>query len=187
MRRLFALSLAWTLIVPAIVHPTTVKPPTFGALVAGAQVIFVGEVTNLAAAWDATPHGRAIVTRVTFRVSEVLKGSVGPMTQLEFLGGVIGEIGMKVEGMPAFRVGQRDVLFVGGIVRAASPLVGFMHGRLRVERDPGGIDRVFTHDGQMLRGVAEIGPQRAALAGGPGVAMRLADLAAAVRAEGARR
>ena len=68
--------------------------------------------------------------------------------------------------------------------RAISPLVGFMHGRLRIERDFAGVDRVRTHDGRSLGGINEMGTNRPSylLSITP---MRLADLAAAVKSQAA--
>jgi hypothetical protein len=79
------------------------------------------------------------------------------------------------------------VLFVANGARAASPLVGLMHGRMRVMRDGGGVERVFTHDGQSLVTVAQVGAQRTTLLGAPVTPMRLADLHTAVRAAGGAR
>ena len=115
-----------------------------------------------------------------FRVEDVWKGSSSVVTRLEFLGGTIGQTRMDVTGMPAFTIGQRSVLFVTAQARSVSPLVGFMHGRLRVERDLSGVDRVRTHDGRSLGGINEFGPNR------PGymlsiTPMRLSDLASAVK------
>ena len=185
-RRLSLLTTLCLLAAAGVARSTTVIPPTFDQLVAEAQTVFVSEVMNVRAEWEATPSGRAIVTLVTFRVEDVWKGNVGAVTQLEFLGGEIGEIGMKVEGMPVFRLGQRDVLFVGSAVRTVSPLVGFMHGRMRVERDTvSGIDRVRTFDGRALGSVTQIGPQSAAPSLASITPMRLSDLASAVRSRAA--
>jgi hypothetical protein len=180
MRRLLPLSLICTLAFAAVAGSTTVIPPTFDALVARARTIFVGEVVDQRSYWTTTPQGRVIRTQVVFRVEDVWKGSAGAVTQLEFLGGTVGEATMEVVGMPTFRVGQRNVLFVAP-ERAVSPLVGFMHGRMRVERDFFGVDRVRTHDGRSLGSIAHLGPFRA----DPTVSitpMRLSDLASAVRA-----
>lgn len=179
MRRLLPLSLICTLLMAGVARSTTVIPPTFDSLVSSANTIFVGEVMDVRAVWMTTPQGRAIKTYVTFRVEDVWKGSVGTVTQLEFLGGTIGETTMEVVGMPTFRDGQRSVLFVSG-QRTVSPLVGFYHGRMRVEKDPNGVDRVRTYDGRSLRNPSEVGAQR------PNymelvTPMRLADLATAVR------
>lgn len=180
-RRLLLLTMAATVAAAGVARSTTVIPPSFDALVSDASTIFVAEVMDTRAAWKATPQGRVIVTVVTFRVEEVWKGSLGAVTQLEFPGGEIGDLGMKVHGMPAFRMGQRDVLFASGDVRRVSPLVGFMYGRMRVER-VSGVDRVRTHDGRALGSVAQIGPQRAAPALASITPMRLSDLGSAVRA-----
>jgi hypothetical protein len=180
MRRLLPLSLICTLLMAGVARSTTVIPPTFESLVAAANTIFVGEVMDVRAAWLSTPQGRAIKTYVTFKVEEVWKGSVGGVTQLEFLGGTIDGTTMEVVGMPTFRDGQRSVLFVHGEVRTASPLVGFWHGRMRVERDPYGVDRVRTYDGRSLGSPAEVGTQRL----NPMISitpMRLTDFASAVR------
>lgn len=179
MRRLLPLSLLCTVLMAGVARSTTVIPPTFEAMVASASTIFVGEVMHVQSAWASTRQGRAIKTYVTFRVEDVWKGSAGTTTQLEFMGGEIGGVKMEVVGMPTFREGQRGVLFVSG-ERAVSPLVGFWHGRLRIERDPNGVDRVRTHDGRSLGNPSEIGPQRPSymLSITP---MRLSDLESAVR------
>jgi len=182
MRRFLPLTLICTIVTAATAHSTSVVPPTFESLVSRAGTIFVGEVMDVRAEWESTAQDRSIITLVTFRVNDVWKGSVGPVTQLEFLGGTIGGLSMVVEGMPRFTPGQRDVLFVGTTARAVSPLVGFMHGRMRVERDVNGVDRVRTFDGRPLGGVAAIGVPRAP---SPVVVapMRLSELASAVRSQ----
>jgi hypothetical protein len=178
--RLCSLCLICTLVFAGAAGSTTVIPPTFDALVSGASTVFVGEVMDQRAYWVNTSRGRAIRTQVVFRVEDVWKGSAGVVTQLDFLGGTIGETTMEVVGMPAFRTGQRNVLFVAA-QRGVSPLVGFMHGRMRVERDFYGVDRVRTNEGRSLGGISQVGPQR------PGLMMaitpmRLSELAAAVKA-----
>lgn len=180
-RRLLLLTMVCTVAAAGVARSTTVIPPTFDALVSSAATIFVGEVMNVRSEWETTRNGRTIITLVTFRVEDVWKGDLGAVTQLEFLGGEIGDLGMRVEGSPVFRLGQRDVLFVNSIVRAVSPLVGFMHGRMRVERDTvSGVDRVRTFDGRALGSVAQIGPQRAAPSLASITPMRLAELEVAV-------
>jgi len=180
MRRLLPLSLICTLLMAGVARSTTVIPPTFESLVSSANTIFVGEVMGVRSIWIATPQGRAIVTQVTFKVEDVWKGAAGAVTQLEFLGGTIGETTMEVVGMPAFHEGQRSVLFVSSQVRSASPLVGFWHGRMRVERDYNGVDRVRTYDGRSLGSPAEVGAQRPNYMTSV-TPMRLADLETAVR------
>lgn len=179
MRRLFPLYIFCTLLMAGVAGSTTVIPPTFESLVSTANTIFVGEVMDVRPEWVATRQGRAIRTRVTFKVEDVWKGTSGAVTQLEFLGGTIGETTMKITGMPTFHAGQRGVLFVSPNSGTASPLVGFWYGRMRIEKDPTGVDRVRTHDGRSLGSTAEIGANRPnyMLSVQP---MRLSDLKSAV-------
>jgi hypothetical protein len=180
MRRLLPLSMICTLLMAGVARSTTVIPPTFESLVSSASTIFVGEVMDVHAIWVASPQGRAIVTEVTFKVEDVWKGAAGAVTQLEFMGGTIGETTMEVVGMPTFHEGQRSVLFVSSQAKAISPLVGFWHGRMRIEKDPYDVDRVRTYDGRSLGSPAEVGKQKLdALT--PVTPMRLSDLEVAVR------
>ena len=175
LRRLLPLSLICTLSMAGVARSTTVIPPTFEYLVANAGTIFVGEAMDVRARWIATAQGRGIMTDVTFKVEELWKGRLGGV-----LGGTIDGVTMEVVGMPTFKEGQRSVLFVSDQVRTISPLVSFWHGRMRVEKDPFGVDRVRTYDGRSLGSPAEVAAQRTS----PMISvtpMRLADLAAAVR------
>ncbi len=137
---------------------TTVVPPTFDELVARAQTVFVGDTVNVQPRWVSTPSGPAIVTMVTFRVVRTLKGELGSQTVLEFLGGTIGEDRLEIVGMPKFRPGDRDVLFVDGRGRPMSPIVAMMHGRFRVLHDPvSGRESVARFDFEPLAGVQTLG------------------------------
>ena len=82
--------------------------------------------------------------------------------------------------MPTFHEGQRSVLFVSGEAKSASPLVGFWHGRMRVERDPYGVDRVRTYDGRSLASPDHVGANKSNYMASV-TPMRLADLETAVR------
>lgn len=181
MRRLFTLSFFCTLLAVTPARATTVIPPTFESLVSSANTIFVGEVMDVRSEWIATPQGRGIMTHVIFKVEDVWKGAAGATTQLDFLGGTIGAMTMEVVGMPIFREGQRSVLFVSGEVAAVSPLVGFYHGRLRIERDVNGVDRVRTYDGRSLGSPDQVGANKASYMASV-TPMRLGDLETAVRA-----
>jgi hypothetical protein len=145
---------------------TTVIPPTFEELVDTAREIFVGEVVSRQSQWVDAGGGRTIVTLVTFAISDSLKGGLLTQTTLEFLGGTVGETTLEVSGMPAFNVGDRDVLFVGRR-NAVSPVVGFAHGRFRIARETSsGTDSVRRYDGRPLPTTAAISrPAGAALAG----------------------
>lgn len=166
---------------PHFAAPTTVLPIRFDDLVSKAEVIFVGEAIE-----NRSMHERRrdapIVTVVTFSVIRVLKGQVGLRTELEFLGGTVGNEMLEVAGMPRFEVGNRDVLFVSSQRGAISPLVGFWHGRFRIVRDPTtGEEQVRAYNGAAVSsrlapsaaaGVATFGPVSPADARGASLSLR---------------
>ena len=139
-------------------QPTSILAPTFDELVAKADEVALARVVARRSAWVASRTGRAIVTDVTFEIERTLKGPVYAQRTLEFLGGTVGDDTLSIDGMPEFRVQDRDVLFIHDAGRPASPLVGFSYGRFRVMRDGAfGAETVRTHDGRPLASLAEVG------------------------------
>jgi hypothetical protein len=127
------------------VGATTYLPITFHELIAEADVIFIGDVVDVRPYTLRTQTGTLVKTRVTFRVNDALYGTNSIVEVLDFLGGEADGLGMAVEGMPKFAVGDRRVVFArrkGSI----NPIVGFTQGLLRIGRDNTGVDRVFTLD-----------------------------------------
>lgn len=111
---------------------TSVVAPSFPELVSEAQVIVRAQVKSVIPAWVDSPRGKVIKTFVTLTVENRLKGEATEEIILQFLGGEIDGQGMRVEGMPQFIVGQREILFVSGNGVKFCPLVAMMHGRYRV-------------------------------------------------------
>jgi len=138
------------LLLPAIGRATTVEPISFDDMVKQAELIFVGDVVDVHP-YTLQVRGRTIVkTRVTFRVDDPIYGTRSLVEVFDFLGGEAGGIGMAVEGMPKFSIGDRRVVFAH---RNASinPIVGFTQGLLRVARDGTGVDRVLSPQGIALQ------------------------------------
>jgi hypothetical protein len=75
----------------AVPRAASVVSPTFDGMVTRARTVFVGQTIDVSPRWVSTGSGRAIVTVVTFKVLRTLKGQLGAQTQLEFLGGTVGE------------------------------------------------------------------------------------------------
>ena len=135
---------------------TTYEPVTFDDLVTRADVIFVGEVTDVRPFPLETPDGRSIKTRVIFRVSDPIWGTTNLLEVFDFLGGVWGDVELAVAGMPEFAVGDRRVVFASR-EPSINPIVGFTQGLLQIRRDSDGVDRVFTLGGLPLGRPESIG------------------------------
>ena len=129
---------------------------SFGELVSAADSIVVAEAVDTRSEWITNGASRSIVTRITFRVTDTIKGVERVLLPLEFLGGRIGDIRQEVSGVPRFDIGDRAVLFVSAD-RAASPIVGHMQGHFPINRAPDGTDYVTLHSRRAFSGVSQIG------------------------------
>jgi hypothetical protein len=135
---------------------TTVRAPEFATLVDRADLIFTGRAVAQRSDWAVFNGQRAIITFVTFAVEKSHKGRAEDMVILQFLGGTVGNVAMEVTQMPTFARGERAVLFVEDNGIAASPIIGFYHGRFPLRREAGA-DVILKHTGEPLGDVAEIG------------------------------
>jgi hypothetical protein len=104
----------------------------FEALVAEAEEIFVGTVTELPARRLATG---AIVTDVGFDDVRVLKGPHTERVILQVLGGTVDGETMELKGAPQFRSGVRYLVFAKGNGTSIMPVVGGDHGLFQVVVD----------------------------------------------------
>ena len=125
--RLFVAALASLATVP--VRAMSVLPPTFAELVAEAEFVVRGVVTDVRTEEFDSPDGRGVRTLVTLRVERALKGAPGETVTLSMLGGTSGRRTLTIPGMPQFRVGQRELVFVAQNGRVFCPLVRIGHGR----------------------------------------------------------
>ena len=101
---------------------------------------------------------RRIVSYVTFKVDDPIKGDPGANYTLRMLGGTVDGETMEVSDSPKFKVGDRDILFVENNGSQFIPLVGIMHGRFHVQKDDAtGREVVTTNERQPLRDVAKLG------------------------------
>jgi hypothetical protein len=104
------------------------------AMCARAEVIALARVVRAEAAWDA---GR-IWTTATLAVDEAWKGAAkGGEVVVRQPGGVVGDVGQVVHGLPALVPGARAVVFLergrGGT--GVFGLVGMAQGYLAIEED----------------------------------------------------
>jgi hypothetical protein len=161
------------------VQATTVIPPTFDELVDQAEVIFEGTVTKVKAEWVGEGAQRHIMTYVTFKVEDTIKGKPGQTYTMRMLGGTIDGETMAISDAPKFKNGDKDILFVQNNGSQFIPLVGIMHGRFRVKRDQSGREVVTTNGGESVKNVTRLGKDQPASASEPDLTAD--DFKAAVR------
>jgi hypothetical protein len=111
------------------------------ALVRGSDDIVVGTVEGVRSYWDAA-H-RHILTDVTVRVSETLKGAGGATLTLTQVGGEVDGMRYDIEGSPRFAPGEEALLFVWRDTRGRAQVNGLAQGKFDIRRDPAtGVARV---------------------------------------------
>lgn len=105
-------------------------------LVQGSAQVVVATALRQESRYDSR---RRIVTDVTLRVDQTLKGEsrTGDTLVVRRLGGAIGEIGMRVEGEPAFAVGQRSIVFARRTPAGVLRPVGMAQGVMPIQRIDG--------------------------------------------------
>ena len=107
---------------------------TVPELARSVELVVVGEVVDTRGEWNGTRG--TIITRIDFRVDEVLKGTAGPgVLQLSQPGGQVGDVVAAVADAPSFAVGERALLFLSrrpdGLLRVAHLYMG----KFAVEHD----------------------------------------------------
>ena len=161
------------------VHATTVSPPTFDQLVSDAELIFQGTVTGTRSEWSGQGSERVIVTYVTIKIDDAMKGAPGGSYTIRMLGGTVDGETAEVSDAPRFKTGDRDILFVEHNGSQFVPLVGIMHGRFHVQTDAAGREIIAKDDGASLTNVSKLGRDEKGATTGP--ALSVADFKSAIR------
>lgn len=123
------------LLVPVAAEATIVRAIAFDERVDQAASIVVGTCTAQESRWD-DAHER-ILTYSTFRVEKTLKGNVQDQITLVTPGGKVGSIVQEIIGVPRFREGEENVVFVRNT--EAGPTVAFLEqGNYKVVKNARG-------------------------------------------------
>jgi len=129
------------ILLPSLAVASLIQALDLAGLTARADRIVIAQVVSAKSEWDA-PR-RVIHTRFEIEVEEVWKGSAAGREVIIQPGGTVGDIEMRVHGMPAFEVGEKAVLFLEG--QTAPRVVGMSQGK-----------RSLRWDGATKRWMAEI-------------------------------
>jgi hypothetical protein len=134
--------LGWVAVLAAVgmasnASATLIEAMDLRALVRASDHVVLATVVGTHAHFDQL--GR-IVTDATLRVEASMHGpaAVGSTIVVRRLGGVIGDVGLRVEGEPTFEIGERIVLFARTVPGESFVRpVGMSQGVLRVQRVAG--------------------------------------------------
>ncbi|HZY03259.1 MAG TPA: hypothetical protein VFF02_07135 [Anaeromyxobacteraceae bacterium] len=110
----------------AVARPTTVEQ-----LARESDAVVQGRVVARESRW--APDGRHILTRVTVRVSRVIRGSAGAEVTLEVPGGEVGGFGQRVDAAPSFQPGEEAVVFLRRTAAGRTVVHGMGQGKFRVQ------------------------------------------------------
>lgn len=149
-----------------------------------ADTVVRATVRGQMSAWDEA-H-RRIHTYTELEVTETWVGEAPPTVVVRTLGGVVGEIGMRVSGMARFRSGEDVVLFLrtdplgGGDDQFE--VVGLSQGKFRVESSEAGAMAVPSTEGLALAHADTKGRIWVGRDGPAPGAVRLSDLSERVKA-----
>jgi hypothetical protein len=127
-------------------------------------------------------EGNVIVTYTTLEVLETAKGALrsGNTLEVRYLGGVVGDLGMRIEGTPHFTVGEESLVFAATLNAHMTP-VGLSQGVMPVRVERGGVRQVLPGG----NGLALVSRSRGRLAQAPAAVPSprpLTDVLAEVRA-----
>ena len=96
----------------ASARATTTTYLTLDTLARGADVVAVGRVLSVTSRWVGEGSQKSIATEVKLRVDETMKGKAQNEIKFGIQGGVVGDIGQVVHGVPSFEVGEAVVVFL---------------------------------------------------------------------------
>lgn len=128
-KKRFAISFAFILLAAGLCRATTVERLALDDLVKKANRIVVGKVSSSRTYWGG--NGKIILTTYTVEVEESIKGQASPSVELTTIGGKVGDIELRVSGMPAFEKGESAVVFIENS-GSFSTVVGLGQGKFNV-------------------------------------------------------
>ena len=180
-----ATALAVILMAP-LAGASQVLHQTLRDLTLGSSDIVVGEVEGARARWD--DSHRKIVTEITVRVSESLKGAPAERLTLTQLGGDLDGFRYSVPGSPMFRPGEEALLFVWRDAKGRAQVNGLAQGKFDITTDAATGERTLQRALEGLR-VREARTLSLVKAGEQAPQLKLGDMLGEIRtilAEGGR-
>jgi hypothetical protein len=138
-RFLWVLFLAGLALLAAVASATTLSRLRFDEL--ATQATAVARLRCIAV--ESRRQDGEIWTETRFEAVEVNKGLLPGVVSVQMLGGSLGNLHSRVEGVPAFRPGEEVYLFLWGHEGEPFRVLGWSQGTFRIKRDDRtGVERV---------------------------------------------
>jgi len=138
-RFLWILFLAGLALLAVVANATTLSRLRFEELANQATAIARVRCIGAETRWQ----DAEIWTETRFETVEVNKGLLPGMVNIRMLGGSLGNLHSRVDGVPTFRPGEEAYLFLWGHEGEPFRVLGWSQGTFRIARDPRtGVERV---------------------------------------------
>jgi len=131
-RFLWILFLAGLALLAVVANATTLSRLRFEDLVNQATAVARLRCIGVESKWQAGE----IWTETRFETVEVNKGVLPTVVSVRMLGGIVGNLHSRVEGVPAFRPGEEAYVFLWANEGEPFRVLGWSQGTFRIARDP---------------------------------------------------
>jgi hypothetical protein len=138
-RFLWILFLAGLALLAIAANATTLSRLRFEELVKQATAVARLRCLGVESRWQ----DGEIWTETRFEVVELNKGLLPGIVSVRMLGGRVGSLHSRIEGVPAFHPGEEAYVFLWGREGKPFRVLGWSQGTFRITRDPQtGVERV---------------------------------------------
>lgn len=124
--------LVGTALTPTRTGATTMIELDVPDLTLRSDAVIRGTVQNVQSRWSS--DGMRIITEIEIGVDESMKGEAGQSVKVVQLGGEVGDIGQRVDGLASFEKGEEVVLFLERQGTQRFQVSGMAQGKYRIER-----------------------------------------------------
>ncbi len=121
---------------------TTLKRMNLDDLTQAAQTVARVKCISNEMRWD----GGQIWTLTTFEVLELIKGNVPRQITVRLIGGKVGHLFERVEGVPRFTSGEEVYLFLEWHQMGDLTVTSWVQGTFRLRRDVSTLQEAVTQD-----------------------------------------
>jgi hypothetical protein len=138
-RFLWILFLAGLALLAVAANATTLSRLRFEELVNQATAVARLRCIGVESRWQ----DGEIWTETRFETVEANKGMLSGVVSVRMLGGSVGSLHSRIEGVPTFRPGEEAYVFLWGREGEPFRVLGWSQGTFRIDRDPQtGVERV---------------------------------------------